>query len=71
MTPRQFFIGRAVGFIVVLILAAIGYGGYMLWQRMNPAMREVPAPEQQLTAEQVVDLEVQAQQEFEAAGGTY
>lgn len=54
-----------LGGVASIVLAAAAY--YFDWWAMGEESQEA----EQLTAEQVVDLEVQAQQEFEAAGGMY
>ena len=61
MNSRKFFIGRVVGLIALLIALGIVPLVIKFWS----------VGERQLTAEEVVDLEVQAQQQYEATGGTY
>ena len=51
---------------MVFVLIIIVLGAIALFYTLSQ-----PSEDRQLTAEEVVDLEVQAQQEFEQAGGQY
>ena len=56
MNLRQFYMGRAIGFFLIILVLAVVALIYKL--------SEAPLQEQRLTAEQVVDLEVQAEQDY-------
>lgn len=55
-----------IGALVALAIGVYAYGAFV----EKDATQERTGTEQ-LTAEQVVDLEVQAEAEYEANGGTY
>ena len=65
LNPRRFFLGRAVGFAAVLLLAVGGFGLWRLWQQSRDLQAQVAALQAQTTMlqSQALDLQTQLDQQ--------